>query len=188
MKEHYESERMKIECLTSNHAQLVLNFYKENSKYFDMYELTRPKNFYTTSYQTAVLYWEWKEMEASRCLRYFLFLKQDPSFILGTVNISNIRMGCLKKASIGYKIDHRYWSQGYATEACDMILDIVFREYGLHRIEAEIAPGNGASLRVAEKLGFTYEGLEYESAEINGKWQDLCLYSKLTPYTSSTIQ
>jgi ribosomal-protein-alanine N-acetyltransferase len=188
MKTKLSSERMNIECLTSNYAQRVLDFYKENSVYFDKYELTRPKNFYTTAFQTAMLYWEWKEMQALRCLRYFLFLKQDPSFILGTINISNIRMGCLKNASIGYKIDHRYWNQGYATEACEVILDHAFQEYGLHRMEAEIVPSNEASIRVVEKLGFTYEGFEHEAAEINGIWQNLQLYSKLNPYTSSTIQ
>lgn len=188
MKLSYESERLKIECLTSAYAHLVRDFYENNANYFDKYELTRPANFYTIAFQTAMLDWEWKEMQDFHCLRYFLFCKQDPSFILGTVNISNIRMGSLKKASIGYKIDHRYWNRGYAKEACETVLGIVFREYGLHRIEAEIIPSNEPSLHVIQALGFTYEGLEHEAAEINGKWQNLYLYAKLNPYTNSTIQ
>ncbi len=188
MKLSYETERLKMECLTSAYAQLVCNFYEENAAYFDEYEMTRPKNFYTVPFHTAMLDWEWKEMQAFHCLRYFLFCKENPSFILGTVNISNIRMGCLKKGTIGYKIDHRYWNQGYAKEACKAVLNIAFREYGLHRIEAEIIPSNETSLHVIRSLGFTYEGLEHEAAEVNGKWQNLCLYAKLNPYTNSTIQ
>lgn len=178
----YESERLFLTRLTSSHAAEVCQFYVENSAFFDPYELTRPKNFYTVSFHKLVLDWEWKEMQEMKCLRFFLFQKNDSTRIIGTINVSNIRMGCLKKASIGYKIDHRYWDQGYAKEACNTILDILFLELGLHRIEAEIMPSNQPSLRLIESLGFTKEGLEREAGEINGKWEDHYLYAKLNPY------
>lgn len=185
MRLQYESERLRIECLTSEYAPYICEFYKENAPYFDKYELTRPNNFYTPEFHTAMSDWEWKEMQAFRCLRYYLLSKQNPGIIIGTVNVSNIRMGGLKKASIGYKIDHRYWNRGYATEACNVVLNIVFQEYGLHRLEAEILPSNTPSVHVIEKLGFIYEGIEHEAAEVNGKWEDLLLYAKLNPYRKS---
>ena len=184
----HETERLQIKCLSSSYAQMVRDFYLRNAQYFEPYELTRPKNFYTIAFQTSMLDWESKEMNAFHCLRYFLFLKENPSYILGTVNLSNIRMGCIKCGSFGYKIDHAFWHQGYATEACRSILEILFRDYQLHRIEAEIMPENQDSIHVIEALGFSYEGLEREAAEINGAWQNLLLFSKLNPYSNSTIQ
>lgn len=183
-----ETDRLQLQCLTSASALAVQSFYKENQKYFEPYELTRPEAFYTIGFQTSVMDWEWKEMQAKHGLRYYLFLKSDPSFIIGTVNFSDIRFGCMQKASIGYKLDHRYWHHGYIQEACTKCLEIIFREYGLHRIEAHIMPSNLPSIRVIQALGFTYEGLEQESAEINHQWQDLYRFAKLNPYTSSTIQ
>lgn len=178
----HETDRLSLQCLTSASALAVRDFYLENQLYFDPYELTRPKAFYTVGFHTSALDWEWKEMQAKRSLRYFLFLKKDPSFIIGSVNFTDIRLGPMQKASIGYKIDHRYWRQGYAWEACVKCLDIIFREYGLHRIEAHIAPSNEPSIRLIQKLGFTYEGLEHESAEINHQWQDLLQFAKINPY------
>lgn len=176
-----ETPRLMLQCLNSNSALAVRNFYQENKTYFDPYELTRPSGFYTVGYQTSFLEWEWKEMLAKRSLRYFLFLKEDPDRIIGAVNFSDIRFGCMQKASLGYKIHHDYWNQGFAYEACLKCLEIIFQEYELHRIEAHIAPSNLPSIHLIEKLGFAYEGLEVQSALINHQWQDLFLYAKLNP-------
>ena len=43
---------------------------------------------------------------------------------------------------------------------------------GLHRIEINIRPENGPSIRVVEKLGFRYEGLRERYLHIDGDWRD----------------
>lgn len=182
MLQNCETSRLQLRCLTSDSALAVRDFYLENQPYFDIFELTRPKNFYTIGFQTAVLDWEWNEMLAKHCLRYYLFLKEEPDTIIGSVNFSDIRLGCMQKASLGYKIDHRYWHQGYAYEACVKCLEIAFCEYHLHRIEAQIMPSNQPSIHLIQRLGFIHEGLEHEAAEINHQWQDLYLFAKLNPY------
>ena len=52
------------------------------------------------------------------------------------------------------------WGKGYATEAARAVLDHGFREVGLDRIVACVYPDNAASIRVAERLGFTQFGTE----------------------------
>lgn len=182
MQTTYETHRLSLQCLNSASALAVRDFYLENRPYFEPYELTRPKGFYSLPFQTSVLDWEWKEMQAKHCLRYFLFLKNNPALIIGSVNFSDIRLGPMQKASLGYKIDHRYWQQGYAYEACVKCMDIIFLEYDLHRIEAHIAPSNRPSIRLIKKLGFVYEGLEHEAAELNHHRQDLYQFAKINPY------
>lgn len=61
---------------------------------------------------------------------------------------------------------------GYMAEAIRKGIDIMFNEFGLHRIEANIMPKNKRSLRVVEKLGFVNEGTASRYLMINGKWED----------------
>jgi ribosomal-protein-alanine N-acetyltransferase len=61
---------------------------------------------------------------------------------------------------------------GYMTEAVKKGIEIMFQDYGLHRIEASIMPRNIRSLKVTQKLGFQEEGLSPQYLKINGKWED----------------
>jgi ribosomal-protein-alanine N-acetyltransferase len=58
------------------------------------------------------------------------------------------------------------------TEAVKKGIDIVFNEFGLNRIEANIMPKNIRSLRVVQKVGFYNEGTAYKYLKINGKWEN----------------
>jgi RimJ/RimL family protein N-acetyltransferase len=58
---------------------------------------------------------------------------------------------------IGWTIARAFWNQGYATEAAIACRDHAFGELGRDRVISLIAPENLASIRVAEKLGESYE-------------------------------
>lgn len=58
---------------------------------------------------------------------------------------------------VGYIIAREHWGRGYATEAASAVRDHALATFGLHRLVALIAPGNDASVRVADKLGMSYE-------------------------------
>jgi ribosomal-protein-alanine N-acetyltransferase len=47
-----------------------------------------------------------------------------------------------------------------------------FRRLGLHRLEANIQPGNRASIRLARRLGFRREGYSPRYLKIQGRWRD----------------
>ena len=66
------------------------------------------------------------------------------------------------------------------TEALSAILDLGFQEMSLNRIEAVVMPGNTASIKLLEKLGFHNEGVlkEYENWGSKG-FIDLCMLSLL---------
>lgn len=61
---------------------------------------------------------------------------------------------------------------GNATEAVAEVIGALFDEAHLHRIVAGIDPGNLASRRVLEKLGFRYEGRSQRSVFVRGEWVD----------------
>ena len=53
-----------------------------------------------------------------------------------------------------------------------LVFDIAFGPLGLHRVEANVMPRNGRSIRVMEKLGFVQEGLARDYLRINGRWEN----------------
>lgn len=83
---------------------------------------------------------------------------------------------------IGYRLfDSALAGQGYASEACRLLVDHLFKTQTYHRLELLIAPENLASVRVAQKCGFTAEGILRESFFINGHYQSVQLFSLLRP-------
>ena len=58
----------------------------------------------------------------------------------------------------GYRLASRYWGRGLAMEAATAAVDYGFRDLKLTEIVATAFPENTRSLRVIEKLGFTYTG------------------------------
>ena len=62
-----------------------------------------------------------------------------------------------KEPELAYLLDFNYWGKGLATEAARAIIKLGFEQYKFKRIIAVINPQNMSSIRVAEKIGMTYE-------------------------------
>lgn len=172
MKRIYETERLLLKVLDESEAELVLDYYTRNKKFLEEWEAVREEVFYTLDYQREQVADQLKHMEAGDCLRLWIFKKDSPDKVIGFVSYSNIVRGAFLSCFLGYGLDEKEINQGYITEAAQKGIDIMFREYGLHRIEANIMPKNVRSLRVAEKLGMQSEGLAHKYLKIDGKWED----------------
>ncbi|MBY6271198.1 GNAT family N-acetyltransferase [Caldibacillus debilis] len=61
------------------------------------------------------------------------------------------------EVEIGYHINKKHWSKGFATEAAQACKDYAFERLGISKLICIIDPGNAPSIRVAEKIGFTKE-------------------------------
>lgn len=83
------------------------------------------------------------------------------------------------KAEIGYEISKQYWGKGYAQEAIRALLDYAFSALQLVRIEAKVEPENINSIRVLQKLNFTFEGTMRKCEKSKETLIDLSIYSKL---------
>lgn len=158
--------------LDKTHAQLVLDYYLRNRDFLNEWEPKKGEEFYTIYYHEEQLDKELVNIENDNSFRLWIFKKNDSRKIIGSVSFSNIVKGCFLSCHLGYKLDKDEINNGYITEAIQKGIDIIFNNFGLHRIEANIMPRNIRSLRVVEKLGFYNEGLAYKYLNINGKWED----------------
>ena len=84
-----------------------------------------------------------------------------------------------RRAEVGYEIARRLWGRGIAPEAAAAVIRYGFSVLGLHRIEAGILPGNDASVRVVQKLGFVEEGLRRDYLYAKGRFHTLRWFSLL---------
>jgi ribosomal-protein-alanine N-acetyltransferase len=92
--------------------------------------------------------------------------------ILGFFNLSQIVRRALQSAYLGYTVGKPYAGQGYMREGLELVLRRAFTELHLHRIEANIQPGNRASIALAQGAGFRREGFSPRYLKIGGRWRD----------------
>lgn len=167
----YETERLFLKILGPSDAEAVVDYYQRNRSFLEEFEPARGSEFYTAAYQAELLEKDTAEMANGAMFRLWL-LKKDGGKLIGSVAFNNIVRGAFLSCFVGYRLDEGEINRGYMTEALRKGIEIMFREFGLHRMEANIMPGNRRSLRVVEKLGFCNEGLARRYLKINGKWED----------------
>jgi ribosomal-protein-alanine N-acetyltransferase len=92
--------------------------------------------------------------------------------IAGVFTISQIVRGAFQSAYLGYYANARYAGQGLMREAMEQVLDHTFGPLALHRLEANIQPGNGPSIALARGAGFRLEGFSPRYLLIGGQWRD----------------
>ncbi|WP_159039289.1 GNAT family N-acetyltransferase, partial [Streptomyces luridiscabiei] len=78
--------------------------------------------------------------------------------IAGFVNINNIVLGGFRCGALGYGAFAHAAGRGLMGEALGLVMGLAFGPLGLHRLEANIQPGNAASIALVRRAGFRLEG------------------------------
>lgn len=92
--------------------------------------------------------------------------------LVGVFNLSQIFMSNFKSAYLGFYVSADHQGQGYMSEGLALVLRHAFRTLKLHRIEANIQPGNRTSLALVERRGFREEGFSPRYLKVGGRWRD----------------
>lgn len=180
MKLEYETDRLIVKLCGGDYARELLRFVSENRGFFAPWEALRQPAFFTEEFQEQVLLAEYQAAVKGRYLRYYLFLKEEPDHIIGTVSFSGLPTGLDRTCHIGYKMDRQHTGCGYAKEALQLLL-AELPSLHIHRVEADIMPDNQPSRALAERLGFVCEGVARSSHEVAGQWQDHLRYAYILP-------
>ncbi len=102
----------------------------------------------------------------------FLIRRVSDSAICGVANLNLITYEALCSAYLSYYAVSQFAGKGHMKEGVSQVVKFAFEQLGLHRLEANIQPGNENSIRLVESLGFECEGYSPRLLMINGKWRD----------------
>lgn len=109
------------------------------------------------------------QLEANEGLPFVIMHEGE---IVGQLNVANILHGSVSSCVIGYWIAPEKAGLGITPTAVALAMDYLFNVVGLHRVEIDVRPENGPSIRVVQKLGLRYEGLKRNYIHIHGQWRD----------------
>jgi RimJ/RimL family protein N-acetyltransferase len=84
-----------------------------------------------------------------------------------------------RRAEVGYELARHWWGRGLAPEAVAAVIRYGFSVLRLHRIEAGVLPGNDASVRVLQKLGFLEEGTRRDYLYVKERFHSFRWFSLL---------
>lgn len=101
--------------------------------------------------------------------------------IVGKVNVFNIVRGRFQNGTLGYDAYDPYVGRGLFAEGLRLVVDLAFaaepKGLALHRVDANVQPGNAASAGVLRSLGFRREArvprmLWLSGADGRSDWRD----------------
>lgn len=104
--------------------------------------------------------------------RYFLCLESSGT-IVGTFHISGIVRGYFQSAYLSYEVFAPHQRKGYMSVGLRLLIAEAFSILKLHRLEANIQPGNIGSTKLVSRAGFVKEGFSKSYLNVGGHgWKD----------------
>jgi ribosomal-protein-serine acetyltransferase len=98
--------------------------------------------------------------------------------IVGTIGCHGINPR-MKHVEIGYWLTADVTGRGIMTCAVKAMIDYLVGQRGFHRIIIKARVDNTASIAVATRNGFVYEGTERDGMLLDGAFYDVVVYSLL---------
>lgn len=102
----------------------------------------------------------------------FLIRRREDGALCGVANLNVITYEALCSAYLSYYAVAEFAGRGYMKAGLQLVIRHAFDDLGLHRLEANIQPGNENSVRLVESLGFECEGYSPRFLRIDGRWRD----------------
>lgn len=101
-----------------------------------------------------------------------LIKRLDTGGIAGHATLTGIVRGPYERAVLGFAAFVPSAGKGFMTEGVGLTVLYAFGQLGLHRVEADVQPGNEPSRRLVQRLGFRQEGFSPDFINIGGVWRD----------------
>ncbi len=98
--------------------------------------------------------------------------EQESDGVVGVMHLSQISRGVLQSCYLGFHGNAAFAGRGLMTEAVRLVVRHAFDGLGLHRVEANVQPGNLRSLALLRRVGFRREGFSPRYLRIDGAWRD----------------
>ncbi len=97
-------------------------------------------------------------------------------FVIARDGVVIGKAGFYRMPDIGYILHPHHQGQGLAFEALTAVIAHVFATRSVETLTADVDPGNAASIRLLERLGFSRTGSAERTWNIGGDWKDSVYY------------
>lgn len=128
--------------------------------------------------ETKEILEDWTSKYINDDYYHWVLVIKETNTPIGAMNVVSFK-DKVKSATIGYCIGRNWWRQGYTSEALQVVMDFLFDEVGVLRIEAEHDVNNSNSGRVMKKCGMKYEGTHRQAGRNIQGICDLAWYGML---------
>jgi RimJ/RimL family protein N-acetyltransferase len=177
--EAIETARLELRATRAGHAQVVHAAAQES---LEQLRHWMPWARSGLSEEAAATHCRESELKwHAREILDFCFFERIGGEFVGKGGLHTIEWD-VPKFEIGYWVRTPRASRGYATEACIGMAAFARAILGARRIEITADARNAASRRVAEKAGFTLEGvMRNRRRDAAGRLADACMYAMVFP-------
>jgi [ribosomal protein S5]-alanine N-acetyltransferase len=87
----------------------------------------------------------------------FTVVHRTSDRIIGDCGLERMQLDGVEEHELGYDLRSDHWGHGYATEAAQAVKTFALETLGVPRVVSLVRATNGASARVAERIGMTLE-------------------------------
>lgn len=173
-----ETERMTLRLPRQADWQGWARLREESAEFLAPWEPAWSANHLSRRSFAGRVYWARRSARQGTALA-FLLIRREDAVLLGAITLDNIRRGPAQSGTLGYWVGQPHARQGYMREAIEAVVHHAFARLDLSRLEAACLPGNVASRGALERCGFKYEGVAQAYLQIDGRWRNHMLYSRL---------
>lgn len=165
---------LRIELPEPDHAKAVNNLVRENLSRLQQW-MPWAVDDYSVKHATEWIQRTNDTREKDGSFNALIFLDGE---IIGTIGFHDLDT-TNKHAAIGYWVDQSHEGKGIVTRCTRVLIEYLFSEIGLNRIQINCNVENRRSRAVPERLGFMLEGIQREVEFLNGSFRDWAVYSLL---------
>lgn len=113
--------------------------------------------------------------------RMYPFLVREDGQLVAEIGLSDVVRGAFQSCHVGYSVDADRLRRGVASWALSAVVDMAFRDLGLHRLQAATMVENVASQGVLRHCNFDTIGVAPGYLAIARAWQDHVLWQRIDP-------
>lgn len=170
-----KSDNFLLKKIEDHHVDEVFEIYN-NDKVFEYCGIIPKHNKATV--KNMIGHFDRDYNKRSR-VKWGIFANPEPDRVLGIIEAVDFNQK-VNAVTVGYFLSESNWGKGIATEALEILIDFLFTEVHVNRIQAEVMPLNETSKKVLLKNGFIKEGTLRQATLWAGKGViDIEIYSIL---------
>ena len=166
----FETKRLVIRLMEERDLETVRQLHNEEST------LNKLSDPFHVTWEEQVLWFQ--SLSKSRKNRRYVLEHKDSERLCGIIRLDDIDL-INRSATIGADIEPAFRGNGLAKEAYNRILNYLFKDLGLNRLQLVTMESNKVALSLYVNLGFQQEGRLREGIYRAGKYSDLLLMSLL---------